>query len=540
MTPRIHVRAGACLLTALGVLNSSGVWVAQGNPLVGAEPAAARSSAFPSSSPSGAVGANRSRSEILQVASKQPVQPAQQSAAVQKRLQELYDRDGREMPNMNLQQMPVQGPPAANMQNSGPANGQTAAPMQQPPRKRGFFDRLVPGFMRKSEAPQQPTVQAPPQRPQLQRPPQPYQQPQAPAMAVQPPAPFPGAFPNGQPQSQQPKGIRSTPQTATAQRPGNFRIPLNAPAEPVLREGSRAKTEDLGALLDTLESTPEAKAPEAAPVKEKSVPKLENALDAEETYFTDQEPDLGGKPKITPKGTTRERGTPIADEEGGASRSSAPGVPERAKLTRERGTPIADEEGGASRSSAPGVPERAKLNTPAAEPLPPSPTTPKLNPVEEVASPFTGLKLDAESKELGIASQANKPSTQIGMATGAPGSRVTRLSGKTEIAGLKGYCLVTLKNERKLVLTLSEHKSEYMQHTYTFASAEAKAAFDAAPASYVPTLAGRDVVRLEDGGGEAEGSLDYAVWYKGRLYMFSNEASLNTFSASPSKFVVKE
>ncbi len=60
-------------------------------------------------------------------------------------------------------------------------------------------------------------------------------------------------------------------------------------------------------------------------------------------------------------GAAGERGTPIADGEGGASRPSAPGVPERAKLTGERGTPIADGEGGASRPSAPGVLERAKL-----------------------------------------------------------------------------------------------------------------------------------------------------------------------------------
>ncbi len=58
---------------------------------------------------------------------------------------------------------------------------------------------------------------------------------------------------------------------------------------------------------------------------------------------------------------TSERGTPTADEEGGASRPSAPGVPERAKLTRERGTPTADEAGGASRPSAPGVPQRTRL-----------------------------------------------------------------------------------------------------------------------------------------------------------------------------------
>ena len=58
-----------------------------------------------------------------------------------------------------------------------------------------------------------------------------------------------------------------------------------------------------------------------------------------------------------------ERGTPTADEAGGSSRPSAPGVPQRAKLTSERGTPTADEAGGASRPSAPGVPERARLTS---------------------------------------------------------------------------------------------------------------------------------------------------------------------------------
>ena len=60
---------------------------------------------------------------------------------------------------------------------------------------------------------------------------------------------------------------------------------------------------------------------------------------------------------------TSERGAPTADEDGGASRPSAPGAPQRAKLTSERGAPTADEDGGASHPSAPGVPQRAKLTS---------------------------------------------------------------------------------------------------------------------------------------------------------------------------------
>ncbi len=58
-----------------------------------------------------------------------------------------------------------------------------------------------------------------------------------------------------------------------------------------------------------------------------------------------------------------ERGTPTADEEGGAATHPRQGFRSEQKLTSERGTPTADKEGGASHPSAPGVPQRAELSS---------------------------------------------------------------------------------------------------------------------------------------------------------------------------------
>jgi len=41
-------------------------------------------------------------------------------------------------------------------------------------------------------------------------------------------------------------------------------------------------------------------------------------------------------------------------------------------------------------------------------------------------------------------------------------------------------------------------------------------------------------------GSSCEGSLDRAVWYRNKLYLFSSKDSHEEFVASPSKFVVDQ
>ena len=90
--------------------------------------------------------------------------------------------------------------------------------------------------------------------------------------------------------------------------------------------------------------------------------------------------------------------------------------------------------------------------------------------------------------------------------------------------------------QRKLIDAKPGFKSVYKSTTYTFASEEAKAEFDAAPASFVPAANGIDVVTYDDDGDKLPGSLDFAVWYQGKLFLFSSQESLDKFVESPGDY----
>ena len=105
--------------------------------------------------------------------------------------------------------------------------------------------------------------------------------------------------------------------------------------------------------------------------------------------------------------------------------------------------------------------------------------------------------------------------------------------------GLMGFCPVSLRDERDLVEARSEFVSEYNGKTYYFASAHARAVFDENPAKYAPAAGGGDTVVLAETGEDKEGALEWASWYKGRLYLFSEEKRMNEFLATPSHFAVE-
>jgi YHS domain-containing protein len=107
----------------------------------------------------------------------------------------------------------------------------------------------------------------------------------------------------------------------------------------------------------------------------------------------------------------------------------------------------------------------------------------------------------------------------------------------TPRTGLMGYCPVTLKEAREMAVASAEFRSQFAGKTYEFVSEEAKRQFDANPRLYVPAMNGNDVVLLSKGQRGIEGSLEHAAWYRGKLYLFSSEATRNEFAAGPSKFV---
>jgi YHS domain-containing protein len=93
-----------------------------------------------------------------------------------------------------------------------------------------------------------------------------------------------------------------------------------------------------------------------------------------------------------------------------------------------------------------------------------------------------------------------------------------------------------LRDERELVPASAEFASMFAGKEYQFSSADAKQTFDANPRLYVPAVGGQDVVQLSEGEPGVPGSLAHATWYRGRLYLFASNETLQQFVAAPSRF----
>ncbi len=102
--------------------------------------------------------------------------------------------------------------------------------------------------------------------------------------------------------------------------------------------------------------------------------------------------------------------------------------------------------------------------------------------------------------------------------------------------GLKGFCPVVLRDQRELADVNLAYCSIYHGRKYYFSSAEAEARFEACPHKYAPIAGGVDVVVKTNSDQDVEGSLDFALWYKDRLYLFCSPESLQAFSLSPTAY----
>lgn len=112
--------------------------------------------------------------------------------------------------------------------------------------------------------------------------------------------------------------------------------------------------------------------------------------------------------------------------------------------------------------------------------------------------------------------------------------KLARIAARKGLDGLKGFCPVVLRDERNLVDARPEFSAVYNGRRYYFSSAAAQALFEAAPERYAPAASGFDVVHLSLTGEQTRGSLDFAVWFRGRLYLFTSAETMETFVAAPS------
>ncbi|MFV0442219.1 MAG: hypothetical protein ACK5Q5_01465 [Planctomycetaceae bacterium] len=113
-------------------------------------------------------------------------------------------------------------------------------------------------------------------------------------------------------------------------------------------------------------------------------------------------------------------------------------------------------------------------------------------------------------------------------------SKIERISARRGLSGFKGFCPVALKDHRELTDARPEYSAVHNGRRYFFSSATAQELFEASPDDYVPMAMGNDVVHLMLTGESTPGSLEHAVWFRSRLYLFTSVETMETFVAAPS------
>lgn len=115
-----------------------------------------------------------------------------------------------------------------------------------------------------------------------------------------------------------------------------------------------------------------------------------------------------------------------------------------------------------------------------------------------------------------------------------------KLSDASEKDGLKGFCPVVLRQKRQLIEAKPQFKATYAGKKYHFSSSEARATFEKSPQLFAPAHATQDAVALLDDDKSVPGTLDFAAWFQGRLYLFASQQNLEIFKADPEQYLDDE
>lgn len=96
-----------------------------------------------------------------------------------------------------------------------------------------------------------------------------------------------------------------------------------------------------------------------------------------------------------------------------------------------------------------------------------------------------------------------------------------------------GHCLVTAVESREIIDGSPRHQTKYRGHVLHFSSEEAKQAFLAQPNDYWPLFDGICSVAMLNDEERMMGKLEYAAFFRKRLWLFSSEENLKQFLEDP-------
>lgn len=407
---------------------------------------------------------------------------------IQKQLEEMYRKDGRPMPQMNFNQTPIPANgqvPNANANataNPNAVSRPNAAPSNVvPPKPRSLMSKLNP-FSRTKSAP----------APLPNHPSHPV-----PNTAARPPQLQQGVAPAA-------NGIKHV----GANNPNGFNnpapraLPVPAAAVPAPQPTAVQGSGQLSDSLPPVPGDPGYQAPAVSGADALAIPPAPASVDeALENAFNDM---------------PEEKSVPVEKAE------NSPTKPAEAKATENEnpfsGLSLDEEFGPAKPATEKPIATEPKSETNSIV-IEPGPTKAKEISADEIPLPPEALPAEPAKEEVD--------------------AKLKLIAERGELRGLKGFCPVALRDDRDLKNALPEHHSTFQGRTYYFSTADAKTAFDENPKQYAPISGGQDVVLLKEKVTK-EGSLDHAVWFKDRLYLFTSQKTLEQFVATPKEFAISE
>lgn len=469
--------------------------------------------------------------------------PADGKSDVQRHLEELYRQNGRKAPELGIDEFTndriVEAIPEAGKPTQAPIRQVSSNPFKR------FFQKITP-FRRPQKDPRDETPDhVEPMTKDMRQQQLRLQQ----AQPVTAAKPTPAAKPLSQPKPKAPE-VPASP----APQLSSLLPPLPAPA---------GKKEEVGgdgplqapALLSDAVAEKIAPASEAAKAATELADKLPEFKPAVELPKADAPPTLTADLPDVPVGKDTEEpaaAPPVLNED--LLADPFPALSE------------AEADGGKEATEKPAILKKPEVAQKA---------------VEAKSNPFTGLKLEADQKTDGEVKQTaadsaptlTLPELPAPDAVPLPGdaapaeiaapddatpaeklpeitpaekpaenkhqSKLQKIAERSELKGLKGFCPVALRDSRELVDARPQFQVAFNGRIYNLSSEEAKAKFETEPELYAPAAGGQDVVLASQKQTDSEGSLDHAVWFRNRLYLFTTQQSLIEFELTPAKFAIE-
>lgn len=105
------------------------------------------------------------------------------------------------------------------------------------------------------------------------------------------------------------------------------------------------------------------------------------------------------------------------------------------------------------------------------------------------------------------------------------------------VLALDGYCPVTLTRNFRWQAGKPELTSTYRGQLFHFADSQCQQDFESDPKTYLPAMAGADVVMLFDESRRVPGERRFGYRYGGRYFLFAGADSMRRFSTAPEKYL---